>query len=165
MTRLYWHLLFSACIAFGGLAVLLLMARFGMYSDVMTLIFLSGAVGAVVNNYYRLAKLTESNAPPMEDAQARLVIIQMYVSLLIAGILAFVAYGLFLSGLIQGSLFPAFEKTQENYQDVTTMLLGLGPKTNIDAAKSILWAFIAGFSERFVPNIIDALIAKATSAK
>ena len=163
MTRLYWHLLFGACIAFGGLAALLLMARFGMYSDVMTLIFLSGAVGAVVNNYYRLTKLTDAGAPPTEDAQARLVIIQMYVSMLIAGILAFVAYGLFLSGLIQGSLFPVFEKTQDNYKDVTTMLLGLGPKANIDAAKSILWAFIAGFSERFVPNIIDALIVKASA--
>jgi len=162
MTRLYWHLMAGAVIAFGGLAGMLFAARFGMYSDVVTLIFLAGAVGAVVNNYYRLAKLSESESAFQAASQSKMVIIQMYVSILIAGILALVAYGLFLSGLIGGSLFPTFVGAEGPYKDVSSMLVNLGPKTDIDAAKSILWAFIAGFSERFVPNIIDALIAKAT---
>ena len=163
MEHLYWHLLTTACIAFGGLAVLLLLARFGKYSDVMMLIFFAGAVGAVVNNYYRLATLS-TNIDAFDAAtQKDLVVIQMYVSLLVAGILAFVAYGLFLSGLVQGSLFPVFEKTQESYQGVTALLMNLAPKTNLDAAKAILWAFIAGFSERFVPNIIDTLINKSAT--
>ena len=163
MKRLYWHLLYGAAIAFGGLAVLMLLARFGMYSDVMMLIFFAGSVGAVVNNYFRLSKMIEAKAAPADDAQERLAIIQMYVSMLIAGILAFVAYGLFLSGLLQGSLFPEFEHTKDIYKDVTSMLVCLAPKTNIDAAKSLLWAFVAGFSERFVPNIIDTLVSKAKS--
>ena len=163
MEHLYWHLLTTACIAFGGLAVLLLLARFGKYSDVMMLIFFAGAVGAVVNNYYRLATLSTNTVALQAATQTDLVVIQMYVSLLVAGILAFVAYGLFLSGLVQGSLFPVFEKTQESYQGVTALLMNLAPKTNLDAAKAILWAFIAGFSERFVPNIIDALINKSAT--
>ena len=163
MEHLYWHLLTTACIAFGGLAVLLLLARFGKYSDVMMLIFFAGAVGAVVNNYYRLATLSTNTVALQAAALTDLVVIQMYVSLLVAGILAFVAYGLFLSGLVQGSLFPVFEKTQESYQGVTALLMNLAPKTNLDAAKAILWAFIAGFSERFVPNIIDALINKSAT--
>ena len=162
MKRLYWHLLFGAAITFGTLAALMLITRFGIDIDIVTQIILAGAVGAVVNNYFRLAKMIESKAEPTEDGQERLVIVQMYVSMLIAGILAFVSYGLFLSGLIQGSLFPAFDNTQAAYKGITALLTGLGPKANIDAAKSILWAFFAGFSERFVPNIIDTLIAKAS---
>lgn len=162
MKRLYWHLLFGATITFGTLSIFMLLARFGVDIDIVTLIIFAGAVGAVVNNYFRLAKMIDSKIEPTEDGQQRLVIVQMYVSMLIAGILAFVAYGLFVSGLIQGSLFPVFEHTQADYKGITALLAGLGPKANIDAAKSILWAFIAGFSERFVPNMIDALIAKAS---
>ena len=161
MKRLYWHLLFGAGIGFGGLAALMLAARFGYYSDVMMLIFFAGSVGAVVNNYFRLSKMIEAKATPVDDGQERLAIIQMYVSMLIAGILAFVAYGLFLSGLLQGALFPVFNGTENAYKDVTALLTGLGPKSNIDAAKALLWAFIAGFSERFVPNVIDTLISKS----
>jgi len=160
MTRLYWHLLLGAVIAFGGLTAVLLMARFGIYGEVMTLIFCSGAVGGVVNNYFRLAKLTEVEGD--QKSSTPLMITQMYVSMVIAGILAFVAYGLFLSGLVQGSLFPAFENTTQPYGGLGAMLLGLAPKTNIDAAKAILWGFIAGFSERFVPNIIDSIIVKTS---
>ena len=32
------------------------------------------------------------------------------------------------------------------------------PETNLDAAKAIVWAFVAGFAEGFVPNFIDKLI-------
>jgi hypothetical protein len=159
MTRLYWHLLIGAVIAFGGLAAVLLMARFGMYGEVTTLVFLSGAVGGVVNNYFRLAKLTEIESGDRKEVTP-LMITQLYVSVVIAGILAFVAYGLFLSGLIQGSLFPEFENTAAPYAGLGEMILGLAPKTNLDAAKAILWGFIAGFSERFVPNIIDSVIVR-----
>ena len=158
MTRLYWHLLVGAVIAFGSLATVLLLARFGLYGEVMTLIFCAGAVGGVVNNYFRLAKLDEAQVA--DNAKVHLMITQLYVTMVIAGILGFVAYGLFLSGLIQGSLFPEFKNTSEPYGGLGALLLGLAPKTNIDAAKAILWGFIAGFSERFVPNIIDSIIAR-----
>lgn len=134
MTRLYWHLLFGAFTAFGGLGAMLIAARFGMYSDIVTLIVLAGAVGAVVNNYYRLAKLSEAGVPNPDDQSYRLVLVQMYVSMLIAGILAFVVYGLFVSGLVEGALFPRFSRADEKYKDISTMLLSLGPDSNVDAA-------------------------------
>jgi hypothetical protein len=161
MTRLYWHLLCGATLAFGGLALLLGLARFQAGVDIVTLIFFAGAVGAVVNNYYRLAGLAAKPGEVENPEQARLVIIQMYVSLLIGAILAFVAYGIFLGGLIRGSLFPDFDRTDLAYKDLSNLLFTVGPKANIDAAKALLWAFISGFSERLVPNMIDRLIAKS----
>lgn len=160
MHKLYWHLLVNAVIAFGGLAILLLLARFKIYSDVIMVIFFTGAVGAVVNNYYRLAALTTNNNALQNINKENLITIQMYVSMLMSGILAFVCYTLFLSGLVQGSLFPVFARLDLYYINMGDLLLSVKPVTNIDTTKAILWAFIAGFSEKFVPNIIDTLAKK-----
>jgi len=37
-------------------------------------------------------------------------------------------------------------------------------KSGADSAKAIVWAFIAGFSEQFVPNILDKLAQQGESA-
>jgi hypothetical protein len=39
---------------------------------------------------------------------------------------------------------------------------GANPATNQDAAKAIVWAFIAGFSEGLVPNFIDKIVKETT---
>jgi hypothetical protein len=35
------------------------------------------------------------------------------------------------------------------------------PEKTLDAAKALLWAFIAGFSEKLIPNILDKLAQQA----
>ena len=165
MSRLYWHLALAAIISFGGVAGALLAAKFGGYSDVMMIIFFAGSVGAVVNNYFRLAKLSAAEQPVTYKLDNNVIVLQMYVSLLIAGILGFVMYGLCLSGLVEGALFPKFANTDLPYDGVQSFLEKLAPKQNIDTAKAILWAFIAGFSERLIPNIIDRLVSQAEALK
>lgn len=86
----------------------------------------------------------------------------MYVSLFLSGILGFVAYGLFMSGLLQGELFPKFsDNIDEPYVDLYKFLVSVQPAENSDAAKVIVWAFVAGFSERFIPNVLDSLVSKS----
>jgi len=165
MTKLYWHLALTGVILFGGLVTVLLAARFGQYSDVVIVVFLAGAVGAVVNNYYRLAKLSAADKAAAAQVDGKVLALQIYVSPLIAGILAFVMYGLCLSGLLAGALFPQFTNTELPYKGLSDLLTTLAPKTNIDTAKAILWAFIAGFSERLIPNVLDRLVAKAEALK
>lgn len=165
MTKLYWHLALTGVITFGGLATAMLAARFGRYSDVVIVVFLAGAVGAVVNNYYRLAKLSAADKAAAAQVDGKVLALQMYVSPLIAGILAFVLYGLCLSGLLAGALFPKFTNTDLPYKDFSSLLTTLAPEKNIDTAKAILWAFIAGFSERLIPNVLDRLVAKAEALK
>jgi hypothetical protein len=160
MERQYINLALSAFIAFGGLIMVLILARLDFHGDVMMAVFFAGSVGAVVNNYFRLASLS-ANPEAIKDLINRpAVTIQMYVSLFVSGILGFVAYGLFLSGLLQGELFPEFESIHDNYQSLSTLLESVSPKTNLDTAKAIMWAFVAGFSERLIPNILDSLIVK-----
>jgi hypothetical protein len=161
MTKLYGHLAVTAILAFGGLAAVLMGARFGARIDVMTVIFFAGSTGAVVNNYFRLAKISTNPSALGPALDNKVVIIQFYVSLLIAGILGFVMYGLCVSGLLQGALFPKFTQTGAAYTSVTSFLDTLAPETNLDTAKALIWAFIAGFSERLIPNILDRLVAQA----
>jgi hypothetical protein len=65
---------------------------------------------------------------------------------------------LFISGLLEGAMFPKYTHPtidQENLvisfvQWLTTTFPQSGP----DVAKLLFWSFVAGFSERFVPQII-----------
>lgn len=45
--------------------------------------------------------------------------------------------------------------------DFTAFVKQTGPKTGVDFAMLLVWAFIAGFAERFVPDTIDRLISQA----
>lgn len=161
MERQYLHLMTTAFIAFGGLTAVLLSARYALYANVLTALFFAGSAGAVVNNYFRLARIAAHPETTAADFQRNAVTIQMYVSLLLSGILGFVAYGLFLSGLLQGELFPKFSNLSGDYESLEKLLVGVAPEKNIDAAKALFWSFIAGFSERFIPNILDTIVAKA----
>jgi len=160
MEKHYRHLLISAALACGGFGLLLLSGRFDIYADVLMLVFFAGAVGAVVNNYFRVSRLVENDQALEAATHSRMVMIQMYVSLVIGGTLALAAYGLFAGGLLQGSLFPVFKKLDVEYVGVTKFLLELGPSTHRDAALALFWGFVAGYSERFVPNVIDSLVKK-----
>ena len=165
LTKLYWHLAVSGIIAFGSCAIAMFAARMGAYSDIMLLVFCAGSVGAVINNYYRLAKLSEVDKVAIEALDGTVFTMQIYVSVLISGVLGLVMYGLFLSGLLQGDLFPKFKNTAQDIENIFTLLHVVIPSQNIDTAKAIVWAFIAGFSERLVPNVLDRLINQASALR
>jgi hypothetical protein len=51
--------------------------------------------------------------------------------------------------------------------DLATFLRSAGPATGADLAKLTVWSFIAGFAERFVPDVLSRLassnVAKANA--
>ena len=162
MEKLYKHLIITAVAAFSGLMIVLIAARAELYTNIMMMVFFSGTIGAVVNNYYRLSRLSKQEEIESSELNKPGIIIQMYVSLFLSGILGFVAYGLFMSGLLQGELFPKFsDNINQPYGDLYSFLVSVQPKNNSDAAKAIVWAFVAGFSERFIPNVLDSLVSRS----
>ena len=145
-----------AVVAATGIAGLLL-ANSEEYSSLIVMVFMAGTVGGVANNYRRLY-LLPTNASILEVPDTRrLLTIQLYISPWIGGIFAVAMYGIFASGALQGELFPQFQATDLKFTTAYAFADQLVPATNSDAAKAILWGFVAGFAEMFVPNFIDKL--------
>ena len=125
-------------------------------------VFVAGTVGGVANNYRRLQRAGDAIKEVEGSLTSRLLTIQLYVSPLIGGIFAVILYGLFLGGILQGGLFPDFTQLEKQpYEGVSHFIKAATPTMVMDAAKLLVWSFVAGFSEAFVPNIIDKLAHEA----
>jgi hypothetical protein len=83
----------------------------------------------------------------------------------VAVVFAFVAYLMAIGGLVGGDLFPQFVETplrQGQVWNMDTFMTGVDPKTYKDVAKVLVWSFVAGYSEKFVPNLIGKLLEKTS---
>lgn len=122
-----------------------------------TLIFVAGTVGGVVNNFRRLQKLSRTKEGQADAFSERMVTIQIYVSPFVGGVFASVLYGIFMAGLINGPLFPTFQGSELEFTSFKDFAIKSMPSSNADMARAIVWSFIAGFCEGFVPNFISKL--------
>ena len=80
----------------------------------------------------------------------------------VAIVFAMLLHLVFMAGLVQGSLFPEYSRSEEDFVDMANFVQIVDPKTYADAAKIVVWSFIAGYSERFVPNLIAQLADRAS---
>lgn len=118
------------------------------------LICLFGAVGGVANNFRRFQRLRYQNWKELNSTVRWLMTLQLYLSPLIGALFAMVLYGAFAAEILQGSLFPKFNSGTP-FLNLASFADSMRPATNGDVAKALFWAFMAGFAEGLVPNIID----------
>lgn len=128
-----------------------------------TLFFIAGTVGGVVNSFRRIQKLSLAQIKKPSQMTGWLVTIQIYVSPFVGGVFAIVLYLIFMSGLVNGALFPAFQSVDQKafttFRDFAALAM---PATNADMAKAMVWSFIAGFSEGLVPNFISKVTRESS---
>jgi hypothetical protein len=75
-------------------------------------------------------------------------------------VFAIVLFELFVSGMVTGQLFPSFVPVDGNKVDAysfQSFSVGSTPKAPTEWAKLAVWAFIAGFAERLVPDVVSRL--------
>lgn len=117
------------------------------------LVFECGIIGGFVSIQQRLKQIGSEELKLLSESWATILVIPIY-----GGIFSLVLYTLFLGGLIQGHLFPSFFISEfsipPSTSDVVSFLTTTYPSQGSDIAKLIFWSFVAGFSERFVPQII-----------
>ena len=114
------------------------------------LVFASGVIGGFVGLQRRLKDLTLFD---LELIAASWVYTGL--SPLVGGVLAFLLFILFLSGLLSGDLFPVFLPDSNSSSESFLSIFEQHGEGHKEYAKLIFWSFIAGFSEHFVTDVIS----------
>jgi hypothetical protein len=107
-------------------------------------------LGSLVNQPFRSDENKESRSPS-------LLILYLAWKCVVAVIFAIIVNLIFISGVVSGELFPQFARTDYNYVSMSKWALDIDPKTNADLAKMLIWSFVAGFSEKLVPNLVTKI--------
>jgi hypothetical protein len=129
---------------------------------IMIPVMAAGAGGAFVSSLRRLYDF--------EDIFPRRTYVRLFRRLnfyviayslvpVVVGIIgAVIIYLIFAAGLLKGDLFPEFVCiANKSCDDLHGFVSNWMPKDAPANAKAIVWGFIAGFSERLVPNILNRL--------
>lgn len=117
----------------------------------LPLIPVFGAMGAMLSLQQRIENLpnkgdTVRNVLAMESGRET-----TWITSIAGAIFAVILNLIFAAGMIEGNLFPNF-----NYLDGQGIISpGSGPLSDI--SKMLIWAFVAGFAERIVPDTITRL--------
>lgn len=152
----------------------------GAWRSGMTAIFFSGVIGAFISIIQRMQTAVAKDALASDAIQDLAGLTFGYVgiglALLSGGIFAEIIY-LFMKSQIfsnliggDGVLFPSFSACQASPgapcphpvtgpRGLIDMAQALGMPAPVDLSKMLIWAFLAGFSERLVPDALDRLVA------
>lgn len=116
--------------------------------------FQCGIIGGFVSIQQRLKNIEDEELILLSESWATILVVPIY-----GGIFSLIFYLIVLSGLVEGSLFPKFympkfdlPPTTENIKEFFNSTY---PASGADFAKFAFWSFVSGFSERFVPQIIQ----------
>jgi FtsH-binding integral membrane protein len=112
-----------------------------------------GVIGGFVSIQQRLKKLSDEDLTHLESSWVHIVIPPFF-----GGIFALIFYVFALSGILEGALFPTFVIPEfanpPTSEDIEKLLLETYPASGQDFARLTIWSFLAGFSERLVPDIL-----------
>ncbi|MBE7177932.1 MAG: hypothetical protein INR69_16120 [Mucilaginibacter polytrichastri] len=112
-----------------------------------------GAAGSFLSTILRIQGVRDNNQVAQNIVAFKFSEKAVRLAPLTGMMFALVLSLLFGSGLVGGSLFPKY---------VNNFLLNAVPG---EMAKWMIWSFIAGFSERLVPDMVDRISDKAKKAE
>jgi hypothetical protein len=148
------HLITATIVIVFVLTVMLILANNDQDFPLLPVVFSVGTVGGLFNTYRRFNLIPSERLIAAGPADWQMTL-QIYMSPLIGGLFGLVLYLIFLTGIVKGDLFPSFPCAIEKYQNLMQVLRNCQPGLKQDAAKALFWAFVGGFSEWFVPNLLD----------
>jgi hypothetical protein len=144
-----------------GLPVLLISFYLGQtLVSVVVLVMLMGALGGFLSVQQRIAKISTEQDPILTMFQLQKGLFAVRLAPLTGALCALALFLIFQAKLLTGAIFP--EMTKFNFQLGNIQIPRWPTETAIIAefAKLLVWCFIAGFAERFVPDTLDKLVAR-----
>jgi hypothetical protein len=129
----------------------------------LPLVAAAGAAGALFSALTRLYNVGNAKGEVVSPMVANLGWrIWLYASIppLIGAIAAFLLYIVFVSELVQSPMFPHLTCVHGKCDTILGLMDGYWPEKAPDYGKAFVWSFIAGFSERFVPDLLQSLVKK-----
>lgn len=152
-------------------ATLLLSTLLGVglyFSNVTALMVVaaSGAIGGFVSalrRLYAFQRVFPINFFKNWHKVNLYLIIYSMIPSLVGAIAAVTLYLIFASELIKGDMFPKFHLSELNSKsdDFQNFIANWQPILSSDYAKALVWSFLAGFSERFVPDLLEHFASNA----
>jgi hypothetical protein len=121
-----------------------------------------GLVGGFVSIQQRVKNFGDEELDLLSLSWFQILLIPVY-----GGIFALVLYLAFLSNIVESPLFPhfaspPFSQPLPSTQDIASFFAKTYPATGADLTKLLFWSFVAGFSERFVPQILDTVQSRGS---
>jgi len=148
-----WHLFGVTFVVCAALVGYMIRADMRPDSSLVVLVFLTGALGGLLSAYRRFRLLVPAAAEP-EAEPVQGLLLHAYLSPMLGGIFGVILYLVMLTGIIEGDFFPRFRNLDQPYDGLFALFHSTVPAENKDAIKAVFWAFLAGFSERFVPDLV-----------
>lgn len=122
-----------------------------------------GMIGASISFARRIPSLSEEEESALASSWWALVT-PMLVGLIMGGLLFFIFFSGILTGdggkgLFTSNLFPNFKAPESSDDGILAMdaVLQIRPESVQDFGKLLVWCFLAGHSEKFVPSILKNL--------
>jgi hypothetical protein len=135
---------------------------------ILPVVAISGTLGAFVSALRRLYSFQDifpvSRYSGLLKNSNLYVVAYSSIPPLVGFIAATVLYIVFASEILKGAMFPTFTCEIDKCEHFLDFLRHWRPAQPTDYAKAIVWGFIAGFSERFVPDILNRLSEKSGNA-
>ncbi|HEX8153608.1 MAG TPA: hypothetical protein VF698_10800 [Thermoanaerobaculia bacterium] len=130
----------------------------------LVMVALAGILGATFSILQRTQRSTANVDPVRALFALNAARSQVFLSLISGTIAALILYAVFAGDMINGSLFPNIvngKKATDGAMQVVHFFQFTGPASHADHGKLLVWAFVAGFAERLVPDILDRFSASA----
>ncbi len=149
-----------------GLGAILVSAYLGqLLVTAILLVLLMGALGGFLSVQQRIEKIPTELDPLRTMLQMQSGTFAVGLAPLTGAICALVLFLIFQGGLLTGAAFPDMSKLPLSFGKLRVSPgAALAPNWALEYGKLLVWSFIAGFAERFVPDTLDNLVPKREAA-
>jgi hypothetical protein len=133
-----------------------------MRASTLTIVIFVGAMGGLVSMQQRFQSVSDEGDSIDNVSKLARRWFDIFSSAISGAIFAVVLYLAIAGGLLAGDLFPHITSPDLKDQPATFVwfLQNTEPEKGSDYAKLLIWSFIAGFAERFVPDTLSRFIAR-----